>query len=283
MPATPSISVLMPAKDEGHHIFENLVETARVFEELGYPYEIVLIDDGSTDNTFEEALRAASEGRAIRLYRCQKNHGKGHALKSGFSVARGDLIAFLDADLDLPPAQFKRLLRVMEERGADIVIGSKRHPESVVNYPVRRKILSQGYACLLLLLFGLPLKDTQSGIKLFRREPLSRIFPVVLCKQWAFDVEILANAHHLGYRIIEAPVELHFRREVRWGRVGLRTLFKTGLDTLAIFYRLRILRYYDRALRDEGGAAVPEAAECAVPADPSVRTGSGGAGVGRDR
>src|SRR3990170_3721098 len=99
MPAAPSISVLMPAKDEGHHIYENLVETARVFEDLGYPFEIVLIDDGSSDNTFEEALRAASEGRPIRLYKCQKNHGKGHALKSGFSVSRGDLIAFLDADL----------------------------------------------------------------------------------------------------------------------------------------------------------------------------------------
>jgi glycosyltransferase involved in cell wall biosynthesis len=273
----------MPAKDEGHHIYENLVETARVFEELGYPYEIILIDDGSSDNTFEEALRAASEERPIRLYKCQKNHGKGHALKSGFSVARGDLIAFLDADLDLPPGQFKRLIRTMEEQGADIVIGSKRHPESVVNYPKRRKFLSTAYACFLWGLFGLPLRDTQSGIKLFRREPLDRIFPVVLCKQWAFDVEILANAHHLGYRIVEAPVELHFRREVRWGRVGLRTLFKTGLDTLAIFYRLRILRYYDRALRDEGGAAGPEAAECAVTPDPSVRTRSGGAGVGRDR
>ncbi len=278
MPAAPSISILMPAKDEGHHIYGNLVETARVFEDLGYPFEIILIDDGSSDNTFEEALRAASEGRPIRLYKCHKNHGKGHALKSGFSVARGDLIAFLDADLDLPPHQFKRMLRTMEDEGADIVIGSKRHPESVVNYPMRRKVLSQGYACILLLLFGLPLKDTQSGIKLFRREPLSRIFPVVLCKQWAFDVELLANAHHLGYKIAEAPVELHFRRELRWGRIGLRILVKTGLDTLAIFYRFRILKYYDRSLRDAGGEALPGADECGVASGRSVRTGTGGSG-----
>ncbi len=240
------ISVIMPAYNEGGNIYENLLETEATFEKLSTDFEILLVDDGSTDNTYEEAQRAARERDRIHVVQCGGNTGKGHALKFGFGNATGEVVIFLDADLDLHPSQVGTLLYIMQDRKVDVVIGSKRHPLSEIHYPRRRKIISYIYAAALGLLFRMPLKDTQVGLKLYRREVLDRVFPKILCKQFAFDVEILANAHRLGYKIAEAPVILNFRRPVRWGNIRFEDLWKTGLDTLAIFYRMHILKYYDR-------------------------------------
>jgi glycosyltransferase involved in cell wall biosynthesis len=171
------------------------------------------------------------------------NRGKGRALKYGFRFAKGELIAFLDADLDLHPRQIQRFLRIMERDGVGVVIGSKRHPDSKVNYPWHRRLISNIYYYLVKMMFGLKVRDTQTGIKLFRREILERIFPKILVKRYALDLEILVNVHHLGYEIAEAPIILDFRR--RFGRIRIIDLWHTGIDTLAIFYRLNILKHYD--------------------------------------
>jgi hypothetical protein len=94
------------------------------------------------------------------------------------------------------------------------------------------------------LLFGLPLRDTQTGLKVFRREVLQRVFPRILAKRFAFDIEVLANAHRLGFKLVDAPVTLEFKRGL--GRIRWKDIRATGLDTLAIFYRMYILHYYDR-------------------------------------
>jgi hypothetical protein len=94
------------------------------------------------------------------------------------------------------------------------------------------------------MLFGLPLRDTQTGLKLFRREVLKQAFPKVLIKRFAFDLELLVLAHHMGYRITEAPVIVNYR--MKYGHIGLRAVFNIFWDTLAVFYRLRIKKYYDR-------------------------------------
>jgi hypothetical protein len=127
---------------------------------------------------------------------------------------------------------------------ADIVIGSKFHPNSVVNYPLQRRIISMGYYLLIRFLFNLPCHDTQTGLKLFKTEVLRKVFPKILVKKFAFDLEVLVNAHHLGYKITEAPIFLNSQR--RYGRIGLKSVFATFWDTLAVFYRMYILRYYDR-------------------------------------
>jgi hypothetical protein len=93
-------------------------------------------------------------------------------------------------------------------------------------------------------MFGLPVRDTQTGIKLFKTEVLRRVFPRVLVKRFAFDIEVLANAHRLGYRIVEAPVTLHFQRP--FGRISLNDVYCIYKDTCAIYYRMYILRYYDK-------------------------------------
>ena len=244
------ISVIMPAYNEGPHIHENLLITRDLFRKAKCNFEIILVDDGSQDDTYDQASLVAKEDDAVKVIRHLTNHGKGGALKTGFNQATGDFVVFLDSDLDLHPEQLRRLFRTMRDQAADVLIGSKWHPEARIVYPKRRKIISKTYAFILWLLFRLPLRDTQTGLKIFRREVLKRVFERVLCKRFAFDVELLTNAHRLGYKIVEAPVVLNFRRQQRWGKITLRDICNTGLDTLAIFYRMHILRYYDRKHQD---------------------------------
>ena len=236
------ISVIMPAFNEGHHIYENLRETHRVFRGSGRSFEIILVDDGSVDATSAEARRASEDFGDIVTLRLDRNRGKGNALREGFKIAKGDFIIFLDADLDLHPRQIKGLFRAMRDEKADVMIGSKHHPDSSLRYPLPRKVMSRVYATALKALFGLPLRDTQTGLKIFTHASLEKAFPKVLCDRYAFDVELLAHAHEAGFRVAEAPVVLNFRREVRWGRIRATDVARMGLDTLAIFMRLQVSR-----------------------------------------
>ncbi len=245
-PIDRKISVIMPAHNEGDRIYENLSKTNTVLKRAFSSYEIILVSDGSKDNTVSEARRASMEMDTIKVVSYENNNGKGNALKTGFSHASGDLIAFLDADLDIHPRQIESLVRALDKTNADVIIGSKYHPGSKLNVPRRRKIISLIYRLMLFILFRLPLRDTQAGLKLFKAEVLKKIFPKVVCKRFAFDVELLANAHHIGYKISEHPIILKFRRKMRWGNIKLKTLYYTGIDTLAIFYRMYILHYYDK-------------------------------------
>jgi glycosyltransferase involved in cell wall biosynthesis len=240
----------MPAYNEAHHIRENLLITRALFRKAKCNFEIIVVDDGSNDDTYDQASLVAKEDDVVKVIRHLTNHGKGGALKTGFKQATGDFVVFLDSDLDLPPQQLRNLFRIMRDQKADVLIGSKWHPAAKIVYPRRRKIISKFYAFILWLLFRLPLKDTQTGLKIFRYEVLKKVFDLVLCKRFAFDVEVLTNAHRLGYKIVEAPVVLNFRRKQRWGKITFMDLYNAGLDTLAIFYRMYILRYYDRKRQD---------------------------------
>jgi len=242
------LSILMPAYNEAHSIAENVCETVETMRALGVDFEIVVVDDGSLDGTHTaaiDALRAWPE--CVRIVRCRRNEGKGNALICGTAYSKGEYVAFLDADMDLHPEQLENFFTIMKSRGADVVIGSKFHPQSKVEYPRLRRIYSFFYFMLVRSLFGLPVRDTQTGIKLFKREVLEHVLPRVLVKRFAFDLELLANVHHFGYRIVEAPVVVNFNRVC--SRLRLPAVWNVFVDTLAIFYRMRILRYYDRPER----------------------------------
>ncbi|MFH0789907.1 MAG: glycosyltransferase family 2 protein [Pseudomonadota bacterium] len=246
MDPSPKISVLMPAYNEGDHIFDNLEITRSVLGKLSEKWEIIVINDGSYDNTYTEAIRASNQSPEIQVVTLSDNQGKGSALRRGFREVSGDLVVFLDADLELSPDQLEHFLKPIKEKKADIVIGSKYHPLSQVNYPKRRKLVSWIYAKIVWLLFRMPLHDTQSGFKVFKKKALDSIFPKILCNRFAYDIEILANAYQQGYKIVEIPVFINYSRPKQWGRIGIKTLFLTGLDTLAIYYRMHILKSYNR-------------------------------------
>jgi glycosyltransferase involved in cell wall biosynthesis len=242
---TGKISIIMPAYNEGKHIYANVLETKQLFDESGSNYEIIVVDDGSKDNTLQEAERAvAIAPNIIKLTRSMINVGKGFAIREGFKLVTGDMVVFLDSDLDLHPSQIRLLFEIMQNENADVVIGSKRHPKSKLDYPLKRRIVSSVYFFLVKLLFGLPLRDTQTGLKLFKRKVLDEVMPVLLVKRFAFDLELLANIHHFGYKIAESPVIVKYRG--KFGHIGVRGIWQTWWETMAVFYRMHILHYYDK-------------------------------------
>jgi glycosyltransferase involved in cell wall biosynthesis len=243
------ITILMPAYNEAETIRKSLDETIRTFDDFGCDYEILVIDDGSSDNTLAEALKVADGNSRVRVKRNLENFGKGRALKKAFRHATGEYIVFLDSDLDLHPGQVQTLFDIMRLDEADIVIGSKFHPNSSVEYPPSRRFISLIYYFVTKVLFCLPVRDTQTGLKLFKAHVLREVFPKILVKSFAYDLEILANAHRLGYKIAEAPIVIEQKR--KYGRIGYTSIWQTAWDTLAVFYRMYILKYYDQVKEDK--------------------------------
>lgn len=148
--------------------------------------------------------------------------------------------------MDISPKGIMMLLAHMNWYDADIIIGSKKHPVSRVNYPFLRKILSWGYHLGVNILFGLSISDTQSGIKIFKRNVIEKILPRLLVKNYAMDIEMLSVAKYLGFsRIYEAPIEVKFNKKT--SAIKLTTCFWMAWDTAAVFYRLKILHYYNNS------------------------------------
>lgn len=236
------LSIVMPAHNLGPQIVGNVRTVQAVFKGQ-VPFEIIVVDDGSSDATGEELRKAASEVPELRPVFLARNLGKGLAVMRGFEASRGSHVLFLDADLDLPPGQAFGFFEVMEREKADVVIGSKLHRESAIgSYPWHRRLTTAGYYAMVKTLVGLPVRDTQTGLKLFRREVLEWTVPRMLVKQFAFDLELLAIAHQKGFRIAEAPVSLNFQGT--WGCLSVGSIRQIMHDSLAVFYRLRLLRYY---------------------------------------
>lgn len=236
------LSVIMPVHNLSEVIAANIKTVHETFLSRNVPFELIAVDDGSTDLSADVIERICAELDHAKLVRVRKNAGKGSALKQGFRASEGEYILFLDGDLDLPPQQTGLFFDIMKSSSADIVIGCKMHPESNLSYPLHRRIMSRIYFALVKLLVGLPVSDTQTGIKLFRRKALESAFPRMLVKQFAFDLELLSIAHESGFTIAEAPVMLKFQQRPYPFRLG--AIWQIAIDTLAIFYRTRILRYY---------------------------------------
>ena len=244
--ARPVLSVVVPVYNGGPAIVENVeVIRKRAGEGLAADeLELIVVSDGSIDGTAERLLAARSDV-AMRVIHYDRNLGKGYAVKIGALAARGAWIALVDADLDLDPAAIPAYLRKAREEGLDFVIGSKRHPRSVVNYPRSRRVASWCYQQLNRVLFRLDVRDTQVGLKVFRHAVAEDVVPLLLVKQFAFDLELLAVARALGYpRIAECPVRLEYR--FTGSGVRSRAVARALVDTAAVFYRLRVLRTYQR-------------------------------------
>ena len=247
MSDTLLLSVVVPVYNQAESIVGNVdAIIERIGAGLAEPFELIVVSDGSVDRT-EEQLLARRRDR-VRVFHYDRNLGKGYALKLGGLQARGRWVGYVDADLDLDPSSIPRFLRHAERNSLDIVIGSKRHPDSVVHYPRSRRVASWLYQQLVRLLFRLDVRDTQVGLKVFRREVAEQVLPLMIVKRFAFDLELLAVSRSLGFsRIEEQPIHLDYR--FSGSGVGSVAVLRALIDTAAIVYRLRILRYYERKRR----------------------------------
>jgi glycosyltransferase involved in cell wall biosynthesis len=239
------LSVVIPAYKQERTIVKDILSIEESIKAIGCPYEILVVVDGVLDKTYQKAqtLRSAK----IKVLSYEKNQGKGHAVRYGMLQARGDVIGFIDAGMEIHPNGLVMLLNHMTWYNADIIVGSKLHPVSKVKYPFYRKVLSWGYRSLTRLLFGFKIRDTQVGIKFFKRNVIKQVLPLLLVKHYAFDIELLAVAYHMGFtRIYEAPVEIRFnaKSSAIVSKALWKIIFLMLWDTAAVFYRLRILNYY---------------------------------------
>ena len=244
------LSVVMPLYHLAHEVEGNLRAVADLFEKHGVNAELVPVDDGSGDGTDAALRNFRLDGYAhvtVVPVVCKRNAGKGAALRAGFEASSGRYVMLLDGDLDIKPKQTPWFFEQMRLKDADIVIGSKRHPRSVVRYPWHRRLVSACYFTLVRLAFGLKITDTQTCMKLFKREVLGDALARMLVKTYAFDLELLAIAAQRGAKIAEAPVVISYDAST-FGALRPSTVRNMALDTLAVFYRRRILNYYAKCL-----------------------------------
>ncbi len=229
------LCVVMPAYNEGRKIYDNLICTSDILSGFVKNYIIIAINDGSSDNTGQEIIRASAFDPHIAYISYDKNHGKGFAIATAVKYANAKYIAFLDSDLELSPKMLRYFLSSIRHLDADIAIGSKMHKLSHLNYPMSRRIMSVGYFILLKILFNLNLKDTQTGIKLFKADVIKPICSELKTYGYAFDIEILVRAQKSGCKIIELPIELNYKRSRRdKTRFAPAQIYKIFTDTIRI-------------------------------------------------
>ena len=244
-------SILLPAHNEAPRIAANIARVCAIAQNLVDTewrgivgsYEVIVADDGSTDDTWAEIERGAAGMPQVIPIRLPINYGKGMALRQAYQRSSGSWIFFIDSDLDIAPEHMADLSRILLKDNVDAVLGSKRSHASKTHYPWYRRIVSITYAFVVRCLLPLPVRDTQTGFKLFKRALLDAVSPRMLLRRYAFDIELLAIADRMGYRMKQCPVKVAFSD--KRGSVTIRNIYHMFFDTLSVFYRLRLIRYYD--------------------------------------
>ncbi len=200
-------SIIIPAYNESSRLRPTLDELLRYFEQRQWEVEILVVNDGSRDDTADIVREYARAHPQIVLVENPGNHGKGYSVRNGMLRARGDICLFTDADLSSPITEAPKLFDAITA-GADIAIGSRwlRADLQTERQPLYRQLFGRIYNVVLRIFLGLKFVDTQCGFKAFRREAVKRIFPLQRIERWGFDPEILFLARRLGFSVKEVPV-----------------------------------------------------------------------------
>ncbi len=232
------LTLVVPFYNPGRQLGQHVTAVISTLERAEVSFELIAVNDGCTDGS-ERALAGLP---IVRLIDFAENQGKGVALRAGLTQGTGRYLGFIDGDGDIPASQLEAFVGAIRNSSPDIVLGSKLHRNSKVAYPLLRRLYSLGYQQLTRLLFGLPTRDTQTGVKFIRRDVLAEVLPRMLEKRYAFDLELLVVARYLGHcDVLELPVEI---RERFTSTISIKAVYWMLLDTFAIVYRLRVLKYY---------------------------------------
>lgn len=242
MTGPPLLSVIIPTFNEARRIGRSLDELTAALADLPIAWEVRVVDDGSSDETAGIVEAAATRDRRIVLQR-EPHRGKGGTVRAGMLAATSDLRFMCDADLSMPASEIPRFLALVPAR-CDIAIGSREGAGAKrVGEPAHRHRMGRAFNRLVRLGALSGIDDTQCGFKMFSRHAVEHIFPFTTVDGWAFDIEVLVIARRRGCRVLEVPIEWHYRELSRVSMI--RDSFRMAKDVFVI--RLNALRgKYDR-------------------------------------
>jgi glycosyltransferase involved in cell wall biosynthesis len=237
------LSLIIPIYRQEKTIVHNIKHILETLEKTRFSYEVICVVDGFVDQSY--ALLEEAQLPHVQLLGYEKNHGKSYAIRYGMKHATGDYVMFLDAGMEIDTSGISMLMEHMTWYEADIIVGSKRHPVSKVTYTPIRRFLSLGYYYLVKLLFGLDIRDTQAGIKVFRHTVLEKVLPRLVEKKFCGDLEMLVAAKAQGFdRIYEAPIKLNYQFASVTTARSMNSIRGMLVDTAAIWYRRYLIRHY---------------------------------------
>jgi|Deesub1362A_J573_1020465.scaffolds.fasta_scaffold08262_4 glycosyltransferase involved in cell wall biosynthesis len=225
------ISVIVPCLNEEKTVPLTIPNLRENLSEIGEPFEIIAVSDGSSDKTVEKLEELSFP--ELKVISFKKNRGKGEALREGFSNSKGSVVFFHDADLLTPLALFQSTLNKLKKCNA--VFASKNLPQSDIKRPLYRTLISRLLKSLNRLFLKLNLTDSQTGFKAFRREVLEEIIPKTTTKKFAFDLELSYIAQVEGYEIAEIPF---IGKTVRPTRLWQRGFLSGLVELLISFFTL---------------------------------------------
>ena len=202
-------------------------------------YEIIVVNDGSKDNTRSVIDKICSNDVRVRSISYSVNMGKGYAIKQGVLHSKGRYVLFMDGDGDISADVLAKYLQRLSK--VHIVIGSKIHRRSVVHAPASRKFLSRCFQFYVKKALGLKVHDTQVGLKAGRGEAFRKIFEKVQVKRYAFDAEMLAIAGLLDLKVAELPVKIELDKSFKAQEIA-----RMAVDVLAVAFRLKIVKWYQK-------------------------------------
>ena len=230
----PELSIVLPVYNEGERL-PNCLDSLLEFYDNITGIEIIVSEDGSTDNTLKIAKGYASRNTQIKVVHSEERQGKGGGIINGLREARGDLVMFMDADLSIKPDQIAKLKKMIEE-GSDLAVGSRSLPESTVtrNRPFVRRVLATGFNWLFRSLFHIQIMDTQCGFKMMKREVSRDLMDKIDIKGFAFDAALIVKAYDGDYIIKEVPIVWS---PVSGSKLNLnKHTFNMGKDLLRIWW-----------------------------------------------
>jgi dolichyl-phosphate beta-glucosyltransferase len=206
-PLPPTYSIVIPAYNESARLGATLEKVLAYVHTQAWDAEVIVVNDGSRDNTADIVLSFAKKDPMLRLIENPGNRGKGYSVRHGMLNARGQIVLFTDADLSSPIEEAPKLFAALEA-GADIAIGSRwlRAETQTQRQPLHRQLFGRIFNLALRLTLGLKFKDTQCGFKAFKQPAVEAIFPLQKIERWGFDPEILFLARKLKFKVSEVSV-----------------------------------------------------------------------------
>jgi dolichyl-phosphate beta-glucosyltransferase len=253
----PTYSIVIPAYNESARLAASLEKVLGYVHVQGWDAEVIVVNDGSRDNTAEIVLDFMARDSILKLLENPGNRGKGYSVRNGVLHALGRIILFTDADLSSPIEEAPRLLGALDA-GADIAIGSRwlRTEMQTQRQPLHRQLFGRVFNLLLRLTLGLQFADTQCGFKAFKRAAAQAIFPLQKIERWGFDPEILFLARKLGYKVEEVPV--------LWGHSGGARI-NPVVDGAKMFQEMLRVRWYSLTGEYDPSGAMSGEARSSVP------------------